>query len=171
MSLVLVLPALGCTPAHYRGADEQHVAHGDVADAWSSEPVDAGTTVPHDAYVVPGQDAWVMPGHDAHVVIPDAWVAPQPDAWVGSCPTFTADVRPIYVNHCANCHTTGGDPHFGSSYSVANQSSSSCGTSMAACTIQLGRPGGSMARRDSLGGFDTTEIGTIQSWIDCGRPM
>lgn len=164
------LAALGCTPARYRGADERELAHGSVSgttespDAWMADPGDAGM-------VVHENDAWVAPGHDAAVVLRDAWVAPPDDASTGSCPTYGGDVQPIYVMHCANCHTTGGDPHFGSSYSVANRASSSCGTSEAACTIQLGRPGGSMARRDSYGGFDTSEIAIIQSWIDCGRPM
>jgi hypothetical protein len=164
VALVLVsVAALGCTPARYRGAEDRELAHGTISeapgpDAWMAEPEDGGT-------VVPREDAWVMPGHDAAVV-----VAPD-DASTATCPTYGGDVQPIYVMHCANCHTTGGDPHFGSSYTVANRASSSCGTSEAACTIQLGRPGGSMARRDALGGFSTSEIRTLQSWIDCGRPM
>lgn len=169
-SLALI-GTLGCTPARYRGFDELGVAHGDPSgtseapDAWSADPGDAGM-------VVMGDDAWVAPGHDAAVTIPDAWVAPPDDAWTGTtCPTYNGDVKPLYVQHCASCHTTGGDPHFGSSYTVATRTSSSCGSSMAACTIQLGRPGGSMARRDPYGGFDSTEIATIQSWIDCGMPM
>lgn len=170
VSIALVLVVYGCTPARYRGADEHEVAHGSP-DPSASPPVDAGTSMYPD-------DAWSMPGHDASITFPDAWVgasdawvAPQPDASTGSCPTYTTNVQPIYRQHCANCHTTGGDPHFGSSYTVANRSSSSCGTSEAACTIELGRPGGSMAYRDPYGGFSTSEIATIQSWIDCGRPM
>jgi hypothetical protein len=170
--LVLALAAVGCTPARYRGADDRQVAHGSISDAWTAEPVDGGSVFPmNDAATLPGEDAWVMPGHDAAVRLPDAATV-QPDAWSsGSCPTYGGDVQPIYVNHCSNCHTTGSDPRFGSSYSIANRTSSSCGGTMAACTIELGRPGGSMARRDSLGGFNTAEIATIQSWIDCGRPM
>ena len=96
---------------------------------------------------------------------------PSPDAWtMPGCPSYATDVQPIYRSHCSNCHTTGRDAHFGSSISVARQASSACGTGMAACTIQLGRPGGSMARRDRLGGFSATEITTLQSWIDCGMP-
>ena len=171
--------AIACTPARYP-ASEHNVDHGETVDAWF-ENDDAGTIVygrdsgeqPEDAWVPPGEDAWVAPSHDASVhVSTDAWVAPHPDAWtMPSCPSYTSDVKPIYVRHCASCHTTGSDPRFGSSYSVATQSSSSCGTSMAECTIQLGMPGGSMARRDSLGGFSTSEISTIQSWISCGTPM
>lgn len=169
VGIALVL-TFGCTPARYRGAEESHLAHGEVADAWSSEPIDAGTSVMHDAAIVTPEDAYVAPGHDAYVAIPDAWVSPTPDSG-STCPTFTATVAPLYAMHCGSCHTTGRDPHFGSSYAIANQSSSSCGTSMAACTIQLGRPGGSMARRDPYGGFSTADIAVIQSWIDCGRPM
>ena len=168
-SLALIATfGIGCTPARYRQAEDR-VAHGPESDTGTQDPPDSSTR-PHDAAVVPGEDAWVAPGHDAGVRIPDAWVAPV-DAYSGSCPTYAGDVQPIYRQHCSNCHTTGGDVHFGSSYSAANGSSSSCGASMAACTIQLGRPGGSMARRDSLGGFSTAEQATIQSWIDCGRPM
>jgi hypothetical protein len=172
--------AFGCTPARY----DRSVAHGDptsdqtddppgddagtammpMADAAFVAPNDAGHTTPHDAWVRPGDDAWFPPQ-------PDAWVAPQPDAWtMPACPTYAGDVEPIYQMHCANCHTTGSDPHFGSSYTVANQSSSSCGTSMADCTIQLGSPGGSMAARDPYGGFSDTEIQTLEAWIGCGRP-
>jgi hypothetical protein len=170
--------AMGCTPVRYEG----HVAHGDPTGDQPPPEDDAGmgdmpmqdaafaghdaghTTTPVDAWVRPGDDAWVAPQ-------PDAWVAPQPDAWtMPACPTFAHDVEPIYVMHCANCHTTGGDPHFGSSYSVAASSSSSCGGTMADCTIQLGSPGGSMAYRDPYGGFSDTEIQTIQSWINCNFP-
>jgi hypothetical protein len=41
---------------------------------------------------------------------------------------------------------------------------------MAACTIQLGRPGGQMASADPYGGFSATDITTIQGWIGCGMP-
>lgn len=164
LAVVLTFAAIGCTPVRYRGAEERGVAHGSITDAWMEDPGDAGTTFPEN-------DAWVEPGHDAAIVLPDAWVAPAPDAASSCGTTYTTDVKPIYVMHCANCHTTGGDPHFGSSYTVANRTSSSCGTSMAACTIQLGRPGASMAARDPYGGFSTSEIATIQAWIDCGRPM
>jgi hypothetical protein len=157
--------AVGCSPARYAGYDEQHIAHGATTDAGAPPPSDGGHVTPHDAWVAPGTDAWAPPGEDA-------WVAPEPDAWtMPSCPTFGGDVEPIYQRHCATCHTTGTEVHFGSSYSAANRTSSSCGGSMAACTLQLGRPGGSMARRDALGGFDSSEQATIQSWIDCGRPM
>jgi hypothetical protein len=148
--------SIGCTPVRY----DRSIAHGDPTQD------DAGNgMMPNDAAVVPGHDAGPsMPGNDA-------WVAPQPDAWMmPSCPTYTTDVQPLYQMHCANCHTTGSDPRFGSSYTVANQSSSSCGTSMADCTIQRGQQGGDMAFRDPLGGFSATEVQTIQSWIDCGRP-
>ncbi len=171
-TVVTCMVGFGCQPAQYRQAQDR-VAHGSIGDAWSPDPVDGSTPPPHeDAAVIPGEDAWVPPGHDAGTHAPDAWVA-SPDAWTApTCSTtFAADVEPIYVQHCADCHTTGSEVHFGSSYSVANRTSSSCGGTMAACTITLGRPGGSMARRDSLGGFTTSEIATIQAWIDCGRPM
>jgi hypothetical protein len=172
LALALTLGFAGCTPVRYRGAEERGVAHGSVTDAWMEDPGDAGMVFPeNDAWVEPGHDAAVPPGHDAGIFLPDAWVAPAPDAATACGTTYNADVKPIYVQHCANCHTTGGDPHFGSSYTVANRGTSSCGTSMAECTIQLGQPGGSMAFRDPYGGFSTSEIATIQAWIDCGRPM
>ena len=107
---------------------------------------------------------------DAAVSTPDAFVA-QPDAWsMGSCPGYASDVQPLYARHCASCHTTGRDARFGSNVSVARSSTSACGTSMAACTIQLGQRGGNMSFNDPLGGFTAAEVQTIQSWIDCGEP-
>ena len=101
----------------------------------------------------------------------DASVAPPPDAFVmPSCPSYATDVRPIYQMHCATCHTTGANPHFGSSYSVASLSTSACGTSMASCTVQLGSPGGSMSFRDPLGGFTSSDRMTLNAWIACGTP-
>jgi hypothetical protein len=149
------------------------VAHGD-AGSWPHDgampPGDAhaaledahviaadGGVHPHDAYV--GHDAFVPP-HDA--------AAPPHDAYV--CPTYTHQVQPIYSRHCGGCHSSGSLPNFASSYTVANQSSSACSTSMAQCTIALGQPGGSMAYRDPLHGFSGSELATLRSWIACGRP-
>jgi hypothetical protein len=149
-ALALVVSVGACSPARYGGSEDRHLAHGLVVDAGFVEPSD-----------------------DASVVTPhDAWSASQPDAWTDmACPSYGTDVRPVYVLHCATCHTTGREVHFGSSYSVASSSSSGCRTSMAACTISLGRPGGSMARRDTHGGFTTGEIAMLQQWIACGFPM
>jgi len=136
-------------------------------------PTATGTIPDVDAWMA-DNDAWNVPGHDAGQPPPpdDAWSPPPPPVDMGStsCPTYTNDVQPIYAMHCGNCHTTGGNPHFGSSYTVANQSSSSCGTSMAACTISRGMAGADMSFRDPLGGFDSSEVATIQAWITCGRP-
>jgi len=163
----LTLAVAGCSSASDVQREARLLAHGDIVDGGPETMRDA-SRVGHDAYV-PGTDAWVAPRPDAWVAGRDAWTAPV-DAATVSCPTYNGDVRPIYAMHCANCHTTGSDPRFGSSYSVATSSTSSCRTSMAVCTLELGRPGGSMARRDALGGFDTTEQATIQAWIDCGMP-
>lgn len=168
---VAALPALvavaGCTPAAYAGGSDDHsIEHGSLTDAGVVPPQPDGSFMPQ-------VDAWSPEPVDAWSAGPvDAWV-PQVDAYhdPNQCPTYGSDVEPIYQRHCASCHTTGRDAHFGSSYSVATQSSSSCRTSMAACTLSLGRPGGSMASRDRLGGFSTTEQQTIQSWIGCGMPM
>jgi hypothetical protein len=100
---------------------------------------------------------------DSFVLGPDAWTPP-------SCPSYATDVQPLYARHCSSCHTSGRDAHFGSSIAVARQSNSACGTSMATCTIQLGSPGGAMAYRDPLGGFNPGEVQTIQAWIGCGMP-
>jgi len=114
-------------------------------------------------------DGGIGLGDDA-ASAPDAGT-PGDDAWtMPSCPSYANDVQPLYARHCGSCHTTGRDPHFGSSISVARQTSSSCGTSMAQCTIQLGQQGGSMAYRDPLGGFSPSEVQTIQAWIGCGMP-
>ena len=166
----------GCTPVRYEGS----VAHGTFGSGMPAPEDDAGTPPGDAAHLPPSQDgghvtapvdAWVRPGTDA-------WVAPQPDAWVAppdayvmpACPSYAGTVRAIYAMHCGSCHTTGTSPHFGSSYTVASQSTSSCGGSMASCTIQLGQPGGSMSYRDPYGGFSTAELASIQSWIGCGLP-
>lgn len=120
--------------------------------------------------VDPTSDPDAASDPDASIPEPDASGSP-PDAWTPpSCPGYASAVQPIYARHCASCHTTGRDPHFGSSLSVARAASSACGTSMAACTIQLGRPGGQMASADPYGGFSATDITTIQGWIGCGMP-
>jgi len=108
---------------------------------------------------------------DASSPEPDGGMSNTPDAWVDpSCPSYAAAVQPIYSRHCSNCHTTGRDAHFGSSISVARSTTSACNTAMAACTVQLGRPGGQMARADPYGGFSAADIATIQSWASCGMP-
>jgi hypothetical protein len=118
---------------------------------------------PHDAFVP--VDAFVPPDTNE-----DAWSAP--DAWDGVCPTYTTDVQAIYQRHCATCHTTGRAMHFATVYTIASSPTSACGRtiSMAQCTVQLGRPGGSMARNDPMGGFTMTELATLQAWITCGVP-
>lgn len=119
-----------------------------------------------DAVVDPVDAAIVDVGTDASAPV-DANV----DA--GPCPTYTNDVQPIYARHCATCHTSGRDPHFGTSYTIAAQTTSACGRTitLASCTVQLGRPGGTMARNDRLGGFAPDELQTIQRWIACGIPQ
>ncbi len=121
----------------------------------------------------PADDTGASVAPDAWTASVDAWVDPSPDAWSGVCPTYSGDVEPIYQLHCASCHTTGTAVHFGTSYSIAAQASSACGrtVSMGTCTIQLGRPGGSMARNDRLGGFAQDELLTLQAWVSCNTPM
>jgi hypothetical protein len=148
--LGIVALACGCTEAH------------SIGDAGIG---DAGPA-PHDALVVM-RDA---PGPTDAAIADDA--LSEPDAWTGACPTYAHDVQPIYQLHCATCHTTGRAIHFASSYVIAAQASSACSrtTSMATCTLQLGRPGGTMARNDRLGGFTPSEIAILQAWIACGVP-
>jgi hypothetical protein len=179
---VVVGIASGCA-REVRGGDASSAEDaGSDLDAAMPPDVSTDARAPRDAWTAPdawtARDAWIAP--DAWAAS-DAWTMPDAgamaDAAPGSdadlpCPSYAIDVQPIYARHCAPCHTTGTDPHFASSYTVASRTGSRCATTIseAACTIEYGQPGGIMAARDPLGGFSPSELEKIRAWMDCGVP-
>jgi hypothetical protein len=94
-------------------------------------------------------------------------------AAVGSVPTYTKDVAPILLRHCAACHADGDDPARVAllSYARAVAAASSIREQVAARTMPpwSADPAHSLKFRNDAQLSDA-ELGTLLAWIDGGTP-
>ena len=88
-----------------------------------------------------------------------------PSAAPGAAPTFTKDVAPILIKHCANCHDSL------TSYDVARSSAAAIGQQvrMRAMPPWSADPNRSLKFRNDAR-LSEAEVAAVAGWIDAGAP-
>jgi len=113
-----------------------------------------------------------MPGRLTSLMLTLAVLGAAHEA-VGSVPTYTKDVAPLLLRHCAACHADGDDPARVAllSYPQAVAAASSIREQAAARTMPpwSADPAHSLKFRNDARLSDV-ELGTLLAWIDGGTP-